>query len=320
MSFQLVFIVGSGRSGTTLLRNILEMRPEVGVTPELRFFDLVLASRKKYDLEDQKERENFIKRIFKRIGKSGDPQWKGISLDYSKLEAKLRVCRSFREIFLTLVEYFSSKPDPKILIEKTPANVFFLEQILEFFPEAKIIHIIRDGREVVASAQKRGWAKNTINLMAWWKEAIKSFDKIQNKFPEKKDDFLEIKYEDLVTEPKNILNQTFSFLELKSVSQDFFEKLEELPAFSSFFEEYKTGFYESRHFDKYFSLVERKKTEFLLRSALKKKGYSVKQTRFHPFSYFEFLLHILKLKINLWFRRKGIIWIHHRFKRIISLN
>jgi len=59
---KIVFIVGSGRSGTTLLRNILDIHPDIGVSPELRFFDLALSNKSKIkDLAEIKNREIIIK-------------------------------------------------------------------------------------------------------------------------------------------------------------------------------------------------------------------------------------------------------------------
>jgi len=61
---RLVFIVGSGRCGTTLLKNILNRHPDIGVVPELQFFKLVMAKHKKFrNLKDKKQREVIVDKI-----------------------------------------------------------------------------------------------------------------------------------------------------------------------------------------------------------------------------------------------------------------
>lgn len=313
---QLVFIIGSGRSGTTLLRNILENHPQIGVTPELRFFDLILADRKKFkDLTNNQTKEKFIEFMFRKIYKSRDPMLKSVKLDSKLLKEELFRCNDYKEMFLVLAEFTSSRKNPAILIEKTPGNIFFLEQILEFFPQAKFIHTLRDGREFCASAKKRKFGKTNINLIVWWKESLRAFDEIQKKFSSKKNDFLEIKYEDLTQNPKQVLNQIFSFLDIDVVSEDFLKSLQNLPSYSSFFETSKAGLYQSKHFQEYFSVSEQEEIESLLYPVLKKRGYSVIYRKLGIFLQLRLLLETLKLRINLWSRKKGYFWLYFRVKK-----
>ena len=155
---QLVFIVGSGRSGTTLLRNILEKHPKINVSPELKFFDVILANRQKLIFFDHKTKsERLVQRICEKYKQSEDPLWKKFNLEESKLLKNLDLSGSYRDIFLKIWGYFSTNPGAPIWIEKTPSNVFFLDNIIRYFSQAKIINMVRDGREVVASAKKRNW-------------------------------------------------------------------------------------------------------------------------------------------------------------------
>lgn len=309
---QLVFIVGSGRSGTTLLRN--KHHPQVGVTPELRFFDSIMASKRKYkNLSSRGVKEKIIQLIFDKVSKSNDPLWKSVNLKSANLDEHIMNCKSWKEMFFVLAKFTSSRENPKILVEKTPLNIFFLEQILDFFPQAKIIHIFRDGREFCASAKKRNWSDRNINLIALWKESIRAFNKIQKKYPLKEKSLLEIKYENLVENPKKVLSKIFSFLDIGCLSNNFLESLANLPSFSSFFDVSQTGLYKSKHFHEYFSPSQQKEIESLLYSELKKKGYPVIFNKAPISLRIKCSLEVFKIRIQFWFRKKGYFWLYCRF-------
>lgn len=89
-------------------------------------------------------------------------------------------------IRLVLDGYFSQHRQPchQVLVEKTPINVKFVDVILNSFPEAKIIEIVRDGRDVRASYQAfatlEAWARqNTEQVIANWKTCIEYGDRFR---------------------------------------------------------------------------------------------------------------------------------------------
>ena len=317
---QFVFIVGSGRSGTTLLRNILQNHSDIGVTPELRFFDWILASRKKFgNLANSRKKKKFVERIFKKISQSGDPLWGAVNLDREAIRNEFLKCNNYKDYFSKLAEFTSSRKNPKILIEKTPENIFFLSEIFSFFPEAKVIHMVRDGREFCASAKKFGFGKANINLVAWWIEAIRSYDKFLKKFPGKRKNFLEIKYEDLIERPREVLDKTFSFLRVKRFSEEKLKKiLKDLPSFSSFFSEEKAGLYKSSHFIKHFTLREQKEIESLLYFYLRRRYYSVVFIKSSIFLRMRLLFEVIKLRLHLWFKKRGYFWIYTKVKNSLK--
>ncbi|MBD3311247.1 MAG: hypothetical protein GF349_01965 [Candidatus Magasanikbacteria bacterium] len=279
----LFFIVGSYRSGTTLLRNILNLHEDVAVVPEMHFFDNLIANRKKYgDIKKRKNKVELVDNIFfkiKNFNISRGDYWENINLDHKLLKSKMLDCTDLRELFFVLASSLSSKNSFSVLIEKTPYNVFFLEQITELFPEAGIIHIIRDGREVCASACKR-WGLDYLGPATRWKDSIKSYEKYNKKNKDKKEKFIEIRYEDLVDEPKNTINKIFKFINL-GLNESFFERMSDLPSTSSFTRYKKNfGLYKSNNFKKFFSDSEQDIINYLLYEELKKKNIRPKQPRF----------------------------------------
>lgn len=119
-----------------------------------------------------------------------------------------------------------------IFIEKSSSHAIVLNTIQEILPESKIINIIRDPRDVVASwlAASRTWAKrkeakSAHELATFWKECILCTEKAKLKYTSNK--FLELRYEILLTDTFEVLSDILRFLgfsidkkKLKKVIQD----------------------------------------------------------------------------------------------------
>ena len=308
---QLVFIVGSGRSGTTLLRNILEKHPKVSVSPELKFFDVILANRQRLIFFGHKAKaERLVQRIGEKYKQSEDPLWKKFVLDKKELLKNLDLSQGYSHVFLAIWSHFSTAPQAPIWVEKTPSNVFFLDKIIRYFPQAKIIHVVRDGREVVASAKKRNWAENTLELVIWWQESIKAFNKWKKK---NSSGYLEIKYEDLVSNLEPELTRIFGFLSLPLPNENFLSSLKEIESFSSFFESSKRGVYQSGHYKDFFSDKEQRDIESIISRELSMLGYKLyfEGEKFTFSLIYPFLL--LKIRLNLLSRRLGLFWLWSYF-------
>ena len=124
-----IFVVGSPRSGTTLLRLILDSHPRIACGPETH----ILA-----DLDDS------LRRHWRRLERYGR--------DESYWQARCR--HLFEEV---KGDYAAAKGKPR-WADKTPSYALHLPFITALFPEAQIVHLIRDARMVTASALHRwGW-------------------------------------------------------------------------------------------------------------------------------------------------------------------
>ena len=126
---QKVFIVGAGRSGTTLLASqILAKIPNVIYTDEIDFVWRYGRAFSKNDIRNSGtlKHANYIRKWFSE---------------------------------------FSKNQNAHTVIDKTPQNVLRLGWLKQVFPEAKIIHIIRDGRAVALSAAREweGFSKDSLD-------------------------------------------------------------------------------------------------------------------------------------------------------------
>ena len=114
--------------------------------------------------------------------------------------------------FNELKEFFyevEKEAGEKTILEKTPRHVQCLSRLFKIFPNAKVIAMIRDGRDVVSSMKKRSIGINKA-INRWVKDCQHISDH------QDKPGMHIIKYEDLVTTPEEVLTDIFSFLGLKA--------------------------------------------------------------------------------------------------------
>jgi hypothetical protein len=138
----LVFLVGAPRSGTTWLQLLLARSPEVATAQETHIFSLFLRS--------MIDEWNRLEKTGERIGLSQ-------LLSRSEFRGLLRNISGY--LFAKIAE---KKPAARVILDKTPNHVYCWREILDIWPDAHFIHIIRDPRSVVASMRvaSRTWASH----------------------------------------------------------------------------------------------------------------------------------------------------------------
>jgi len=135
------------------------------------------------------------------------------SLDRSEL-SRFHTCS---ELISWLVRAYArsvDKPDVDIWIDHTPSNIFYASILFQLFPQARMIHIVRDGRSVAASVMKLDWGPNTINAAAyWWINRVAHGLAAESFFGSER--IMRVRYEDLVLEPQSTLQALCSFLQIE---------------------------------------------------------------------------------------------------------
>lgn len=101
--------------------------------------------------------------------------------------------------------------------DKTPGYVRELPLLAELFPEARFVHIIRDGRDVVLSLMEMDWARSQApdgigTMAAFWKRNIESAFQARRALGPGR--YHEVRYEQLVSDPEAVLKVACSFLDL----------------------------------------------------------------------------------------------------------
>lgn len=150
------FIVGCGRSGTTLVRSLLSSHPRLIVTPETH---LLHRARNEGVLDGEfQDFDSFWDGLTKWV------RFQDLGLDAGEVRARFdrQQARDFPTLFSTILQLYGEQHDTPRVGEKTPGHVQYLDKLFEWFPEAKVIATIRDPRAVVASQLKTPWAQRHI--------------------------------------------------------------------------------------------------------------------------------------------------------------
>jgi len=204
-----VFIGGCDRSGTTLLGSMLGGAENCITTPESQFkTDVLPYCRKKDGTVD-------VKLAYCRIVKHW--RFKLWGLRESDYDWLIQGASSYSELIKSLVKSYTirnGKADVNVWIDHTPSNLRYAKILLDFFPEAKFVHMVRDGRAVAASVIPLDWGPNTIICAAhWWVERV-AFGLAAEFFlgPER---IIRVKYEDLLRKPEVTLRQLCNFFDIE---------------------------------------------------------------------------------------------------------
>lgn len=208
-----IFIVGTGRSGTTLLYSMLNAHPRIALTNELRFFGELIKVR---DHVPQLRDRNDIGAVFDLL-KARTQEFKYLA-NIDQVEADV-VARwetlddhSYARFFLCLLEAYAQIHNAARYGDKSPIEIRSLEQILTVFPNARVIELVRDPRAVVASRLKMSWTSNDVIVNALkWKIDRMYVQSYRDRHPQHPG-LLAVRYEDLVTSPEQELRRVCAFI------------------------------------------------------------------------------------------------------------
>lgn len=195
------FIVGVGRSGTTLLRLMLDAHPDLAMPPETHFIPSLLSMEKR-------EWEDFFEII------TNAPTWVDFRLDEDVFRQELRALPVFSltEGLRTFYRLYARKFSKPLYGDKTPLYNLHMEAIQTLLPEARFIHLIRDGRDVALSYRGLwfGPGDDIESSARFWMNRISTarLQSINLNF------YLEIHYEQLIADPVGTLSCVCDFLEL----------------------------------------------------------------------------------------------------------
>ncbi|MFC1452060.1 sulfotransferase [Verrucomicrobiota bacterium] len=212
------FIVGSGRSGTTLLRAVLQAHPAVHIPPELHALGDLIALDRRRARDVWEEKLGTMLRVLRShpclaaFGISAG-QWEALREKLAGLEEEERdlahVIDGFYRFHAGIV-----KPAASRWGDKTPVNTLYMNEIRELFPRARFIHMLRDGRDVVRSLLEINppVCGNMREAARRWVVFVRMARLFGDRHPNQ---YLEVRYEDLVTDPGSQIERICRFLGLE---------------------------------------------------------------------------------------------------------
>ncbi len=201
------FIVGAQRSGTTLLRLILNSHSEIAIPEEGTFWMPLLENRYARGML----RGTFLEKVVRYL--ENNPQLELWATDFQEVwsDLKKRQSITLRELMEALYGFYARKEKKSIWGDKTPSFFRKIEVLKSIFPEARFIHIVRDGRDVFESWRTMDPAMNNPAAIALdWSFKVRC---IQSSFArlEGGATYL-LRYEDLISRPEECVRDVCSFL------------------------------------------------------------------------------------------------------------
>jgi hypothetical protein len=223
-----IFICGHPKSGTSLLRAILDSHPQLVVYPEETiFFRRYLPIAKGQPLEKQLElAEQYLIHIFTwnqaapPSSQAGFPDRDYTNISYEAVRQRMHQLaqkdyRDERDILNSAVLAYGSvsgqlSDETRRWVEKSPYNEYFASLIFDWWPEARCVHVVRDARDNFVSYQRKHTSWSPEIFASNWKRSTQAG--IQNRQQFGDEHYRMVRYEDLVTHPEKYAQELMAFL------------------------------------------------------------------------------------------------------------
>ena len=222
-----IFVVGNSRSGTTMTAHMLGRHPRVFAMNELHFFEQLWTPEDEERPLSTAEAEDLAARLLciQRDGYLNQREASRFDKEAASLVAGMRAkpltpARVFEEFLLRE----AVRGGKEIPCDHTPRNVFYLAEILKLYPEARIVSMVRDPRDVLLS-QKRKYKRRSQDKNVPRRESLRSWvnyhpltiSKLWSSSARAAQRFagdervLAVRFEDLLSDPEGVTREICAF-------------------------------------------------------------------------------------------------------------
>jgi len=213
-----IFIVGVARSGTTLLQYMLRSHPRISMpTGESHFMIPLYRNEDRFgDLHQLENVRQVLQEMYRISANFLETDLHGMRFDIETLSRELRAQGrdTIPKIIAGLFEKNACGEGKARWGDKTPYYILHLRTIKEMFPNAQIIHVIRDGRDCALSMLSRKYdldIYNTYHAAKHWQQYVETGQTIGHELGS--DVYYEIRYEDILDDPVRAMQKICVFLE-----------------------------------------------------------------------------------------------------------
>jgi hypothetical protein len=239
-----IFIVGVPRSGTTLMRMVLGKHSRIAIAGENHYLGHRLPKRgvrqdlrRVGDLRDDAAVRRLVDRIYSDKFQRGswlraDSEfWRWLVRRVPREELEQRLLageRSERGVFTAVLRSYADREHKAIFGEKTPAHIRWADTLMAWYPDARIVHMVRDPRAVYRSELKRRTANPGSPPYRWlvrfpplmrafvllavvesWAGAVADHRRLSRRYP---GHYRAVRFEDLVRSPEVEIARVCAFL------------------------------------------------------------------------------------------------------------
>jgi sulfotransferase family protein len=203
-----VFIVGSGRSGTTMLRLMLDAHPDLAIPPESHFIPRMHAVRGRFERDGRLDGPALAEALFPQFRFR---EWR-IPADGVRERVAAMEDPSFADVMEAFFLTYAAEHGATRWGDKTPGYVLEMPLLAELWPAARFVHLYRDGRDVALSFLSRGWARHLPEAAELWARRTALGREVGEGLGAGR--YLEVRYEDLVERGEPELQRVCTFMDL----------------------------------------------------------------------------------------------------------
>ncbi len=206
------FILGTSRSGSTLLQSMVNSHSKMVIPPETHFFHSARNLIRQFGRASDKERfaEKLLsfwydeKTRIRDLGLSGG--------DVQRAAKQLSISHPV-DLFTLQLTMYRMLRQKEIVGEKTPRHILHVPEILKAYPKAKIISMFRDPRATAYSEIKAHFGSPSVIVTTKrWKRYVQMHEKLSRELP--KAQYMMLRYQELIDDPKRTLQEVCDFLEV----------------------------------------------------------------------------------------------------------
>lgn len=226
-----VFVVGNSRSGNTMMMRMLDEHSLVGGVNEVHFFENLWNTD---DGDRQLSDEEAIMLTARLLSIQRDGYIQEFKFEKHEEESRSFVsslpkeARTITGVFARFLLYETERNGKAIPCEKTPQNVFYLEEIIRYIPSVKIVNMVRDPRAVLLSQKNKGKKSDRaaygryrtkredlrlrinyhpITISRLWNSSVSTGTQYLNR-----PDVINVRFEDLLAQPEEEIRRVCEFI------------------------------------------------------------------------------------------------------------
>lgn len=202
-----IFLVGCPRSGTTLLRLMLDRHPDLAIPPESHFIPPLWSVRRRYVTDARVDVERLTRDIM------GTMRFREWGLEEDAVWRRVRALRDpgFADVIDTVFMAYADRHGKGRWGDKTPGYSLDMPLLARLFPGARFVHIVRDGRDVVLSLSETLFSGDLIQSAQAWAHRVRKGREDGRRLGDR---YVEVRYEELVDDPERVVRSVCDFVGL----------------------------------------------------------------------------------------------------------
>ncbi|MGH2787255.1 MAG: sulfotransferase family protein [Actinomycetota bacterium] len=203
------FLIGRGRSGTTLLRSIVDSHSQIAIPYESHFPVTMGLDRIQYENSDAFDVDRFLKHLGRNYGFR---RW-GIDVEEVNSVVRELLPEDLPSAIRLVYSAYARCQGKRRYGEKTPGFVTHIPLLSQMFAESRFVHVIRDGRNVALSYLAGGWGPKDVGEAAiYWRRFVEAGRRDGVALGEER--YMELRYEELVDNPEPMVKRVCRFIDL----------------------------------------------------------------------------------------------------------